>query len=207
MKRFLILTTALLLVLALGVNAQEATAAKKMHFGITGGLSMGNLSGSDADPGVGESKKMRVGFAGGVFADFGLGTTFALQPQLLYVQKGVKYEATGATEKNKFDYLEVPVLLKWVPQMQGKMQPTIFVGPYLGFLMSAKSDTVDVKDSLKTTDFGITFGAGFGSKMTSGELFFDVRLDLGLTEIDDSAVPSNVKNTAFMAMVGYKFGN
>jgi len=205
MKRFFVLATVIMLALAISVSAEEA-AKKGMSFGITGGLSMGNWSGSDADPGPGFTKKMRVGFAGGVFADFALGESFALQPQLLYAQKGVKYDTAGVSETGKFDYLEIPVLLKWVPVMDGKIQPTIFAGPYLGLLMSAKIEGFDVKDFYKGTDFGLTFGAGFGSKTTSGELFFDVRMDMGMSKIHDLTPQPNVKNTAFMAMIGYKFG-
>jgi hypothetical protein len=193
--------------LAIGVHAQDGAGAKKIQFGITGGLSLGNFNGSDAAAGTGETKKMRMGFAGGLFADFDVSPSFAIRPQVLYVQKGAKYEEAGFSTKYKVDYIEVPVLLKWVPKMEGKMQPTIFAGPFLGLLMTAKADSFDFKDSSKTTEFGVTFGAGFGTKMTSGELFFDVRLDLGLSKIDDSAEKLNIKNTAFMALIGYKFGN
>lgn len=207
MRRSLAIAVIMLFALALGAHAQDGAVARKTSFGITGGLSMGNWTGSDAEPAAGESKKMRTGFAGGAFVNFPVGQSFAFQPQLLYVQKGVKFEAPGGKTTAKFDYLEVPMLLKWVPVIDGKMQPTIFAGPYLGMLMSAKVGTLDAKDSSKSTDFGITFGAGFGSKMTSGELFFDVRLDLGMSKIDDGTPQANVKNSAFLAMLGYRFGN
>ncbi len=204
MKRLFLIALAMLLAVALTASAQEA---KKMHFGITGGVSMGNWSGSDAAAPSGVDKKMRTGFAGGAFADFTLSKSFVLSPQVLYVMKGVKYESGGVSATEKLDYLEVPVLIKWAPEMQGKMQATIFAGPHLGFLMTAKEEDVDTKDLFKSTDFGITFGAGLGTKMTSGELFFDVRLDLGMSKIVDMDPEVNVKNTTFMGLIGYRFGN
>ena len=206
MKRFVVPTLIMLLVLALGVSAEEA-AKKKMSFGITGGVSMGNWYGSDADFGTGASKKTRTGFAGGVFVNFALGSTFACQPQILYVQKGVKYVVIGSTMEVEIDYLELPVLFKWEPEMKGNMQPTIFAGPHLGLLLSAKAGGIDVTNQIKSTDFGVTFGAGIGTKMSSGELFLDVRFDLGMSRIGENSPEVDIKNTAFLVAVGYKFGH
>lgn len=219
MKRFAMLTVMLVLALALGVSAQE-TAAKKMAFGIQAGLGFGNASGDSAKADPGETKKMRMGILGGAFAEFKLGTQFALRPELMYVQKGVKYEFDGGGKMTvKADYLELPVLFAWAPEMQGKTQASVFAGPYAAMLMSAKikgegftgADSIynteeDVKDSTKSIDFGLTFGAGFGYKVSpKGELFFNVRYDLGMTKIDDHAEQADTKSNLFAVVIGYKF--
>ncbi len=220
MKRFGWVTVLLVLALALCVSAQETTA-KKMAFGIQGGLGFANASGDSAKADPGETKKMRMGFLGGGFVEFKLGDKFALRPELMYVQKGVKYEADAGDGKLtvKVDYLELPLLFAWAPEMQGKMQASIFAGPYAAMLMGAKLkgegftgvDSIfnaeeDVKDSTKSVDFGLTFGAGFGYKVSpKGELFFNVRYDYGMTKIDDHAEPSDIKSNLFAVVIGYKF--
>ncbi|MFZ1683985.1 MAG: porin family protein [Candidatus Zixiibacteriota bacterium] len=219
MKRFLVLSVLLVAVLAITASAADSGKKMPMSAGFKAGISLANATGSDATI-PGGDKKMKMGLAGGAFIGFGIAPQFVLQPELLYVQKGVKYEEKGGPGKltEKLDYLQVPVLFKFVPNTAGKIQPTIFAGPYLGFLMSAKAKfegdpdpanngEEDIKDALKSTDFGISFGAGVGAKMTKGELFLDVRYDLGLSKIEksDGGETANVKNSSILALVGYKF--
>jgi len=216
MKRFFVFTTIIMLLLALSVGAQEATK-KKMGFGIEAGVCMGNVHGDSTQAGTGESKKMRLGFGGGAFVSFNLADQFAIQPELLYVQKGVKYEAGSAKMTVKADYIELPLYLKWNPTVAGKIQPSIFAGPYVAMLMGAKIKTEgfadpadngeeDIKDSTKSTDFGVSFGAGFGYKLDpKGELFLNVRYDLGMSKIDDHAVQQDIKTNMFAVLLGYKF--
>lgn len=218
MKRIVILVTMMLLAFSVCVFAQE-TGASKMNFGIQAGVGFANVSGDSAKADPGETKKARTGIGGGVFATFKLNDQFGIQPELLYLQKGVKYEAGAAKTTVKADYIEIPVYLKWMPKIEGKVQPSIFAGPYVGFLMSAKikgegftgADSIfngeeDVKDSTKSTDFGVSFGAGFGYELSpKGEFFLNVRYDLGMTKIDDHAEQQDFKSNLFAIMIGYKF--
>ncbi len=178
MRRILVL--ALLVVLALSLSAFAAEGSKMpMAFGIKAGLSLGNATGDSLTTATGASKSMLAGFLAGAVFCFEPTKGLGIQPEIFYVQKGVKLTLGGAEDKLKVDYLEVPVLVKWLPQMKdSKIQPTIFAGPYLGILLSSKAESaggasVDEKDNTNSTDFGITGGAGLGYKMTKGELFLD----------------------------------
>jgi hypothetical protein len=216
MKRIAILITLLVFAFSLSAFAQDKVA-KKFEWGIQAGLCMGNASGDSAKADPGWTKKMKVGFGGGVFVTYKFAEQFAIQPEFLYVQKGVKYDSGSYKFTVKVDYIEVPVYLTFLPKVQGKIQPTIFAGPYFGFLMSAKGKTEgypdaadnveqDVKDSTKKVDVGISFGAGFGYKINpKGELFLNVRYDLGMTKIDDHAEPADTKSNMFAVMLGYRF--
>lgn len=221
MKRLLVLAVGLILILALAVSAQE-TAAKKMSFAIKGGISLGNLTGDSLKSEFDQAtKKTRFGIGGGVAFGYAIAPNFTIQPELLYVQKGAKFEESAGKVTMKTDFLEIPLLLKFTPEMKGsKIAPTIFAGPFIGLKMTGKIKAegfadaaenveVDIKDSLKSTDFGITFGGGFGYKMSSGELFFDVRYDLGLSKIAKKEAfeggDFDTKTSAFLALVGYKF--
>jgi hypothetical protein len=76
-------------------------------------------------------------------------------------------------------------------------------GPQIGFLLSAKNDNTDVKNSFKTFDFGVNFGLGY--KLENG-LNFGARYNFGLSNInnlDDSS--SKYKNGVFQIYVGYFF--
>ncbi len=221
MKKVLVVAVGLILILALAASAQE-TAAKKMSFSIKGGVSMGTLTGDSLKNfNLDFSKKSRLGFAGGVGLGFAVAKNFTIQPELLYVMKGAKFESGSEKITYKTDVIELPVLLKFTPEMKGsKIMPTIFVGPFVsmkmtgkvkaeGFTDVAENVEIDIKDSLKSTDFGVTFGGGFGYKMAKGELFFDVRYDLGLSKVVKKEAFGNAdfdtKTGTFLALVGYKF--
>jgi hypothetical protein len=224
MKR--ILPIALTLVLALAVIASAAEPGKKMPmtFGVKAGICLATTSGDSLKSLMeGISQKSRFGIVGGLSFGFAPSKSFAIQPELLYVQKGTKFEAGMGDGKTTFkvDYLEIPVLIKFTPELKdSKISPALFAGPFVGLRMSgkAKSDGYgdasldgekDIKDSLKSTDFGITFGAGVGYKLTKGEVTFDIRYDLGFTKIIKAeafdASSFDTKSTAIMFMVGYKF--
>jgi hypothetical protein len=219
-----VLFVALLAVLVLSMSVLAADTAKKMPMaaGIKAGISLANATGSDAAADPDETKKMKLGFAFGGFFAFTPVNSFTIQPEILYVQKGTKYQQTGGTGKNtvKVDYLEIPVLLKFTPELQtSKIAPTLFAGPFLGLRLSAKDKIegaavdslnveTDMKDYTKSTEFGVTFGGGLGYKLAKGELFLDARYDLGLSKVAkaDPGETDNTKTSAILVLVGYKFG-
>ncbi len=176
----------LVLVLAVGVTAQE----KKVGFGLKAGLDLADNYGSDAS-----GTDMKVGFIGGGFVEYMAAPQVAIQLEVLYAMKGTKESSTDA--KFKTDYIEIPVLFKYMIPTEGNMKPNLYVGPALGLLTSAKIDvditdliastqtSIDVKDIYKSTDFGIAFGGGLGVAMESFSLLFDVRYTLGLTKVID----------------------
>ena len=111
----LVLAVLVLMLFAAYACAQDAPLAKGLiGKGIKAGVALGSISGSDADPGDGADKKMLLGFGGGAFVTYGFTPMFAIQPELLYMMKGVKYQATegDAEETIKASYIEIPILLR-----------------------------------------------------------------------------------------------
>lgn len=180
--------------------------------GIKAGLNLANLTGSDID-----ENKMMLTFGGGAFIEYSFNSQFAIQPEALFMMKGTKAEE--GDEKINLTYIEVPVLLKFKPAMEGNFKPSIFAGPALGLLMSAKADVydevedeivedVDIKDDMKSIDFGIAFGAGFMYMMQNGGgITFDARYTMGLGKIYDpeEGDAPDIKNANISFMVGYSF--
>ena len=65
------------------------------------------------------------------------------------------------------------------------------------------SDTVDMKDDVKSTDFGIGVGMNYEF---SDVIFANARYQGGLTEIGDSEAGGNsVKNSVFQIGLGFRF--
>jgi hypothetical protein len=132
---------------------------------------------------------------------------FLIQPEVLYTQKGAKYDEGGAEATVKLDYVEVPVLFKG-RFGSGGVKPSVFAGPAVGFKVSAKTEfdgeEEDIED-VKGTDFGIVFGAGLDLAAGPGSFIIDARYTLGLTTLDDSPDPGDVKNGVWSFSVGYTF--
>ncbi|MEO8236869.1 MAG: porin family protein [Flavobacterium sp.] len=164
-------------------------------------MSLVNLTGDDI-----EDNSSKVGFLVGGFAEIKLSEKFAIQPELLFATQGTKFEADGGGDDLKYnlDYLNVPVMAKFYVVDKFSLE----AGPQIGFLLSAKAKAGDedenVKDSFKSIDFGVNFGAGydFTENLSAG-----IRYNLGLANILDTEEGNDtkIKNSVFSLSVGYKF--
>jgi hypothetical protein len=125
-------------------------------------------------------------------------------------------------------YIQVPVLIKANLMPQGnKVVPSIYAGPAIGLLVASKlsvADTLeyDAKDWVSGMDLALVFGVGVKVK----NVIFDVRYDMGLTNVFDLSgetvsvnpdlLPTDAtvditlpelsfKNSSLMLTVGYAF--
>ena len=186
----------------------------QIKLGVKGGLNIADIGGSDVDSLSLGPIETKTGFVGGAFVEFMIGDIFAIQPEVLYSQKGIKIDSSGANLKLKVDYIEIPVLLKInIPIEGSKVHPNVYAGPAVAFESSCKlagTDEVDCDDPdvgimTTSTDFGLTFGGGLSLEVGGAEVGVDVRYTLGLTTIDDDDDPWDLKNKviSIMGTVGF----
>ncbi len=205
MKTFLRMALPLALLIAAPLQAQTT-------LGVKGGINVANISYDVADfPDVIDSK---TGFVGGAFATFGLGSLFAVQPELLYSQKGFEASEGGLSAQLGTNYIEIPVLLKAQFQL-AMLRPAIYAGPVLsletGCTVSISDVSVDCNDDdgfvdRKTSEWGAAFGANLDFFLGPVTLILDARYQLGLTNLAD--VPDDdesVKNRVWQIMAGVGF--
>jgi hypothetical protein len=207
--------------LALMFLLPNSSLASGIKAGLKIGVSSAKLHGDDVgdlEDLLGEDLKSRIGFSVGGFITFNISEMFAIQPEVLYTMKGLRFEEEifGETLKvwMKLDYLEIPVLVKIIFPSPGGVNPYLFAGPAVAIKVSGKvkaefageSDEEDIED-MKSTDFGLVIGAGvdfgFGA-LGKGTLSVDIRYSLGLSTISDFE-GDDVKNGAFSLMVGFSF--
>lgn len=202
MKKNLLITTALI---AFAVMFITIAPAKATEFGIMGGLNMANMTGDFED------NKAMMTFGGGVFGRVSPSPQFTIQSELLYMQKGTKWEGAEGEddEEMTLTYVEVPVLLMYNFPMPGPISPCVFAGPYFATLLSAKDkfegEELDVKELFKDTDFGAVFGVGVDIKTgASGKFFFNGRYSLGLSNVNDFLPEEfSVKHGVMSVFAGY----
>ena len=111
--------------------------AEVTGFGVKAGLSYADIHGHDV-----YEQRPRMGFGAGAFLTFGLGSSFAVQPEVLFVMKGSKYSnGSGADvymETLGLDYIEVPVLIKFFLPVAESFRLHLFAGPSLAFKVRAQ---------------------------------------------------------------------
>ena len=187
---FLLSLTFLLTLFITPITAQ-------MQIGPKAGLNIANVVGDDVEVLNLDSK---TGFNGGIFFMFQFGDLFAIQPEAYYTMKGATLSGENSDITFSLDYIEVPVLLKLIIPVGGSnIRPSVFAGPSVGFNTTAKikseSAEQDVKEDIKSTDFGLVFGGGIGIMIGKNELGFDIRYILGLSLLDDtSSNADDIKN-------------
>jgi hypothetical protein len=194
----------LLLGLTLGVAG--AAQAQSAHFGIKAGASLTNYTGKGTD-----GADYKFGFHGGFIANLAVNDAFSIQPEVLYSMKGAKSEASmgGYTLTNKVTthYIDVPVLAHI------NAGGLFFeLGPQVGFLVAAsgsqalggQSVSGDIKDQLKTVDFG--YAAGLGYQLANGP-GIGLRYNGGFIDINkNNNTNFATRNSAFQLYLTYMFG-
>ncbi|MBC3540438.1 porin family protein [Rufibacter sediminis] len=210
-----------LFVLVVAVIASYAAQAQTT-FGIKGALNYSNLSGDLKD----ETRfNNKLGFAGGLYLNVpAVGDFFSIQPEVLYSNKGFKYDDETYTDPLKlhtyrkegtanFNYLDVPVLARV------KAGGFFFeAGPQVSYLIGVNDKTKtyvddkleDSKTSSKSkegySDFEVGYAAGLGFA-TQGGISLGLRYNGAFSDLtDDSPARGDFKDarhSLFQLSVGF----
>lgn len=213
MRRILFLVAVVAMAALAGVAAAQDTGLVAKGFKV--GLAMYSFTGDDTEF-EGLEPESRMGLAAGGFFTFALSPNFALQPEVLYVMKGAKYEEGGDKLTFKLDYLDIPVLFKYRFATAGSTRPNLFAGPVASLKMSDKLEAevdgveveMDMPGDVKGVDFGLVLGGGLDFAMSSTTVVFDFRYTLGLTDwpdVDEGGEDVSVKNSGWIVALGVAF--
>lgn len=176
--------------------------------GISGGVKAGmNLANQKwTTSGVSLDTKAKPGLHAGAFITAMINEKFGVQPEVLFSMDGSRWDFSGNDSKFKFNYVSVPVLLRYnITEMI-----SVHAGPQLGILVGAEAedesgDTEDIKDQVKGMDFAGAAGAEIVLPVGLG---FGARYVIGLTNIADTEDGDfddiEVKNRNFQIYVFYR---
>jgi hypothetical protein len=183
------------------------------------GISYSTVSAGKYFSAPGYKFTMKPGFVGGIGADFNISEKFAIQPEILYHQKGWKDVVntnSGGVIKDEFtlNYLEVPVAAKykirsfylaagvWVAYaLDGKMEQTqmMWSPPY-----KFEENVRFGKEGYRRWDAGAQIG--FGTKIK--DMFVaELRYGRSLVNFDelDNTSDDKTKNISLQLTIGYTF--
>jgi len=195
--------------------APAGGAAQSVGGGIKGGLSLGDI------PEVGDvldvegfDTSLRTGFAAGGFLTWQFEGGFAIQPEVIYTQKGVELtfleDSLSLDGEVEADFVDVPVLARYTFG-QGGTRGYVFAGPSFDFKVNAKakasamgiSEEEDLDDDTEDFEFALVFGGG----VEFGPVLLEARWSEGLTNLakGPEADTADVKSRTFLILGGIRF--
>lgn len=205
MKRLLALIAVLFMFIPM-MSAQSG-------FGIKGGMNFNTMSDLKPTDGGLINVRARTGYHFGVMYKLKLPAGFALQPELLYINKNSKLEfgerntPVHISENAKLHYFQLPVGIQWGIDLV-LFRPYLQFTPYVGYAISKGGVYDNVSwDNLNRFEYG--FGLGAGIEVWKIQLSGRYSWDLG--KVNDFKWPrldkevKNEKNRGFELSIGFLF--
>ena len=169
------------------------TTQAQVSFGAKAGLNLSTWTGDVED------LKMKPGFYVGGLANIAVSFRFRLQPELLVSAEGAGTKQGGPSLNTMF--INIPVMAQYYAFSGFYVE----AGPQLGFLLSAKAkldgESLDIKETLNTTNFAASFGAGY---YIGHDLRLGARYNLGLSNASKDG-GSKVNTSNISIGLHYKF--
>ncbi|MES2409880.1 MAG: porin family protein [Bacteroidota bacterium] len=183
----------------------------KFYFGVKAGANLSNVYDSEGDDFVADEK---LGFAVGGFASIPIVKWFAVQPEILFSQKGFK--STGTYLGNTYEmtrtsnFIDVPVYASFRPTEN----VSILFGPQFSFLsketdkfeggtISSTQEEEFSNANLEKNIFGLTGGVdlNFNHFVVGLRAAWDLKRNNG----DGTSDTPRYKNRLLQATLGYRF--
>lgn len=205
---------------ALVVALTPALAAAQTAVGIRAGVRSAQLETAQSTDGA------RHLVVGGYFG-VGISDRLAIQIEAVYGARGAEGVRVGQTGLDpaadpvglRMTYLDVPILLRTGFPGQ-RFLPSLFVGPYAGFLLSCELDragtawscdadtdatTETARFNPRSTDVGILAGAALDMALGQNTVFVDLRYTVGLLSIMAGGDRGDARHTGFEVTGGFAF--
>lgn len=161
------------------------------------------------------SNSFLPGFAGGLYVMYSDVNHFGISGDVLFSQKGGRYDFNGNVYNQRLNYIDIPVVARYFLNLKGKVRPNLFLGGNAAFLLDAKQKDRSVNGAsqpdinntraFSAVEFGLVAGLGFNFKVAQGRwVQTDFRYQQGLTSIQ--APGRNNATLAVLFAYGIGFG-
>ncbi len=179
-----------ILVIVISVLGFVNMNAQDIKFGVKGGINFASINGDNT-----KNIETVTSFNFGIMAEMIISGKFSFQPELMYSGQGYDIE----NKMVELTYLNMPLMAKYYVTKGLSLE----AGPQIGFLLSAKKESIDLKNQLKKVDLGVNIGIGY--KLDNG-LNFGLRYNLGLSNMNNvDGITAKNKNSVLQLSVGYFF--
>ena len=178
----------------------QSWSAHDVMLGVKSGLNLANFTGEDVF-----HNSSSAGFVGGVFARYGLGDKWSLQPEALFTMRGAEFSVDDIETEQQADYIEIPLLARFAWGQGAMFRPSLFAGPSVGFLLKNRivdGAEIDLKDGSNSVDAGGIIGAALDYALGAGVLVLDARYEMGLVSWSPDL---SARNNTLSFALGYGF--
>ncbi|WP_461053012.1 porin family protein [Spirosoma arcticum] len=172
-----------------------------------------------------DGMKFKPGLAAGAFLMYSSLNHFGISADVLYSQRGTRFNNNAIKFTQRVNYLEIPVVARYFLTLSGNFRPNVFIGPSLGIKLNAKRVDGEILSSgsfplingdnnndFSNLDLGATGGFQFNWGVGNRQRFLiDARYNLGLTDVQTNLPNiwgrrSSLQNSTFTLALGYGFG-
>ena len=109
-----------------------------------------------------DQAELLTGLAAGLTSTYSINENSGITVDLLYSGEGYKIGDT----KTNLNYLRIPILYNiFFGELGQAFRPKVFLGPQVGFLMSAESGGTSIKENTKGVSLGLGAGLGFNYRI------------------------------------------
>jgi outer membrane protein W len=181
-----------------------AAQSQNLTIGPKFGANVSTLTGvDDAD--------FNTGLAAGVFLLYSTNVKLGIGLDAFYSEEGTDTKILDEEINLRLNYMRLNIPVSFFFRDIGdEFRPKVFIGPTLGFLMSAEVEngsSVDVKDFYNSMDIGALVGLGFNNRITEKTwLNIDASYKYGFIEVRETAVGDAQNNHGITISIGIGFG-
>ena len=178
----------------------------QINFGVRNGIAATTFAQKGNLP---DNNNVTISYTAGAFLDLPVSKSLFIQPEINYIRKGRSQETSELTTGIKTDYminyLQMPVLLQYRDNEITNNHGYIFyanAGPYAAFALNdqTKPTFAGMNTESRKTDWGATLGIGLQTPIFGKDIRFDLRYDMGLSEIANQ--PDDYRTKALSLTVG-----
>ena len=169
-----------------------ATDQIEYRYGILGGQNIATIKSKKGD-----SQDIITGWFGGAAFQVVWPKGFAIQPEVLYSQKG----CTDIGYKYNIDYVEIPVQLMYRLHM-AEIKPFVFACPYGAYAIKIAQNgntSGGFSNEINKWDFGVGAGAGFDA----WKIQLSFKYSWGFAQVANETFP--IQNRVFTVSAGLFF--
>jgi hypothetical protein len=182
------LSFASLALLVLLITAPSGAAAQRDRTVVGGQVGYARSWISTSDDSLNNLSEVRQGAYVGLFVRTRVFKWISLQPEIDLTIKGGTYPLAGTPEGYRtnleFGYLELPLLVRFAPSLNGKgrgIRPVVFAGASAGFNLGCTVTTTSPVDSIALTGCDGTFRSMEWSWLVGGGVQWNLQgVSLGL---------------------------
>lgn len=184
----------------------STTSYAQINLGVRNGIAATTFAPKGNLP---DNNNVTFAYTAGAFLDLQVSKSLFVQPEINYVRKGRSMETTELNTSIETDYtihyLQIPVLLQYRDdEMQNKHGYIFYfnAGPFVALALDDQTKPVlaVIPAESRKTDWGATLGIGIQTPICGKDIRFDLRYDMGLSEIANQ--PKDYRTKALSLTVG-----